>query len=150
MATQYTAGITQGQVWTAAIANQIGAAWESFTPTTTQGVAITQSVNYSKYLQIQKLVIYSFNILLQSAGTAGAGVTLALPITAASLQRNLSASQFYDASAATTYINVSYQVSATSIGFINSASGGSAFGAAPAVTVANGDYIFGTIIYEAA
>ena len=35
MATQYTAGITQGQAWTAAIANQIGATQETWAPTWT-------------------------------------------------------------------------------------------------------------------
>lgn len=33
MATQYTAGLTTGQVLTAATMNQIGAAWETYTPT---------------------------------------------------------------------------------------------------------------------
>jgi len=35
MATQYTAGLTAGQVLTAATMNQIGAAWETWTPALT-------------------------------------------------------------------------------------------------------------------
>ena len=150
MATQYTAGLNVGDVLTAATMNSIGAAWEPFTPTVTQGVNVTFTNTYSKYTRINKLVIYSFSLALTSAGTGGNGLTLTIPITAAASQRNQGIAQFYDASATTSYINVTYAVSTTVIGFINSASGAGAFGGTPNVAVANGDFMFGTIIYEAA
>jgi hypothetical protein len=130
--------------------NQIGAAWEAYTPTIEQSVGLTYSAAYTKYARIQNLVIVSFSCQITSAGTAGAGITVSVPFAAAGSFRPAQSSQFYDASAATTYINVTYMATSTKLGFINSASGGGAFGAAPAVTAANGDYIFGTVIYEAA
>lgn len=150
MATQWTAGLVDGTPLPAATLNTIGAAWESYTPTVTQGATITFTNTYSKYARINKIVIYSFNLALTSAGTAANNLQITLPINVASGNRIAGMSQFYDASATTTYINTTYQVSTSSMGFINSASGAGAFGSTPAVTVANGDYLFGTIIYEAA
>ena len=70
MATQYTAGIVTGQKWTAAIANQIGAAWETWTPTVTQSGSVTCTVTYAKYAQIQKLVVASAYLTVTGTGTA--------------------------------------------------------------------------------
>jgi hypothetical protein len=150
MATQYTAGLTTGQVLTAATMNSIGAAWESYTPTITQGVAITKTITYAKYTQIQKLVVVNVSMPLTSAGTAGNGVSVTLPITAAASQRLGGSFQFYDASANTSYVGLPFMLSTTSVGFITGASADSYFGGLPAVTIANGDYLFSTIIYEAA
>lgn len=150
MATQWTAGLTDNTVLPASTLNTIGAAWESFTPVVTQGATITTSINYCKYARIQKIVIYSFNILLTSAGTAGNGIQITLPIAAATNSRPSTGASFYDASAGTSYLNVFYFATSTTAQFINAASGATTFGAAPAVTVANGDYIFGTVTYEAA
>jgi hypothetical protein len=87
MATQYTAGITQGQVWTAAIANQIGAVWETWTPTftPTSGTITTASLTRARYAQIQKIVFARLDYVVTTAGTAaGAFLDFTLPITAAS------------------------------------------------------------------
>ncbi len=83
MATQYTAGITQGQVWTAAIANQIGAAWETWTPTisTTAGTITTGVTNYARYGRIQNLVYGAFSYTITTAGTAaGAELEFTVPV----------------------------------------------------------------------
>lgn len=86
MATQYTAGLAQGQVLTAAIMNQIGAAWETWTPTftPTSGTITTAALTRARYCQIQKLVIARFEYAITTAGTAaGAFLDFTLPITAA-------------------------------------------------------------------
>lgn len=150
MATQWTAGLTDNTALPAATLNRIGAAWESYTPTITQGVAITKTITYAKYTQIQKLVIVNVSMPLTSAGTAGNGVSVTLPITAAASQRLGGSFQFYDVSANTSHVGVPFLLSTTSVGFITSASADSYFGGLPAVTIANGDYLFSTIIYEAA
>jgi len=83
MATQYTAGITQGQAWTAAIANQIGAVWENWTPTITANTGTFTSVtlNMARYAQIQKIVICQFSATITNVGTGTNGMVLTVPIT---------------------------------------------------------------------
>ena len=130
--------------------SDIGAAWTSYTPTVTQGVAITKTITYAKYSQIQKLVVVNVSMPLTSAGTASNGVSVTLPVTAANSQRLGGSFQFYDVSANTSHVGVPFLLTTTSVGFITSASADSYFGGFPAITIANGDYLFATIIYEAA
>ena len=86
MATQYTAGITQGQVWTAAIANQIGAVWEEYTPAWTGSVtnpAIGNGTIAGRYARLQKIIIAQGIIIVGSTTTFGAGgYRISVPITA--------------------------------------------------------------------
>jgi len=84
MATQYTAGIVQGQKWTAAIANQIGAAWETWTPTysASSGSFTTVTTNAARYCRIQQLVIVHINATVSSIGSASGFMQFTLPITA--------------------------------------------------------------------
>jgi hypothetical protein len=83
MATQYTAGIVQGQKWTAAIANQIGAAWETWTPTVSaQSGTITSYTVSARYAQVQKLVFIKFSVSIANKGTAAGAMNLTIPITA--------------------------------------------------------------------
>ena len=58
MATQYTAGLVQGQKNTAAIMNSIGAAFETYTPTWT-GITVGNATQSFRYGRINKLV-YGF------------------------------------------------------------------------------------------
>lgn len=105
MATQYTAGLAQGQVLTAAIMNQIGAAWESYTPTltatTTNPTLGTGSTRTGAYTQIQKKVFFYAEIGFGTAGTAaGTGTYLiSLPITGRLAYGIIGSSWIYDASA---------------------------------------------------
>jgi hypothetical protein len=86
MATQYTAGLTQGQKLTADIMNQIGAAWETWTPTVTSssGSITSYTIGLAKYTRIQKLVIAHISITVTNAGTAaGTYLDFTLPLTSA-------------------------------------------------------------------
>jgi hypothetical protein len=86
MATQYTAGLTTGQVLTAATMNEIGAAWETWTPTVTpsSGVFYVLTVNLARYGRIGKLVYGQIEFTLTSVGTATGIPIFTLPITATS------------------------------------------------------------------
>lgn len=154
MATQYTAGITQGQVWTADIANQIGATWETWTPTVTQSGTFTFTNNLSRYMRINKLVIATtFVTMTNNAGVAGNAVTMTIPIAGQSQSGQMMAFGFiYDSSANTLY-NVTAQttVNTSTIAFYQGmATGGSLFGVVPNLAIANADQFRITIIYEAA
>ncbi len=153
MATQYTAGITQGQAWTAAIANQIGAAWETWTPTVTQGTTtFGTTIFYARYARIQKIVVAVYGLQIASGtGQASQTVTVSLPLTAASGQnQGFGSAWIYDASAITPYGAVAYTFSTTAGAFGGDWSGGSSFGNTPAVQLTTSDQIRGFFIYEAA
>lgn len=88
MATQYTAGLSAGQILTAATMNQIGAAWETWTPaltaSTTNPTLGTGSTATGRYGRIQKTV---FGQLLVQFGTSGVAqgsgfYFVSVPITA--------------------------------------------------------------------
>jgi len=140
-----------GSVLTAAELNGIGEAWTSYTPTVTQGVAITKTITYAKYARVNKTVIVSVSLALTSAGTASSILTVSLPLTSLNTSSFTTVGQafFYDASAATPYPLVSAAAS-TSVAFWSTTAGGNFFGAIPAVTVANGDFIGFTVAYEVA
>jgi hypothetical protein len=81
MATQYTAGLSAGQVLTASTMNSIGAAWESWTPTVSSetGTLTTTTVNAAKYCQINKLFIGEIDITINNAGTGGSFLRFTMP-----------------------------------------------------------------------
>jgi hypothetical protein len=85
MATQYTAGLSSGQVLTAATMNSIGAAWENWSPTfaPTAGAFTTVTVNTAKYSQIGKLVTCRVYVSVSNVGTGSGQMTMTLPMTAA-------------------------------------------------------------------
>lgn len=140
---------TAGQVLTAAELNAIGT-WTSYTPTVTQGATVTATVLYSKYSQINDVVHWVYSLVLTSAGTAGQWLQLSLPVSAEAGQRGPGIHQFFDSNTVTTYIMTSFFPLATTMSFVDVNSGASVFGAAPAVTAANGDLLFGSITYVAA
>ena len=146
MATQYTAGLTTGQVLTAATMNSIGAAWESWTPVITNYVP---SGSTSKYVRINKLVIWQFSSIVSTA-TAGE-VSLTLPVTAATTITAAGARNFgmyYDSSVADSFIMALFIPTTTTVKLFNANS------ATPAVlngsALAVSDEISFVLIYEAA
>lgn len=141
MATQYTAGITQGQVWSADIANQIGAAWETWTPTISSnaGTITTSVLNGAKYARIQKTVFAWFDVSITTAGTAaGNYLVLTLPITARTTLRNIGSAREINATGNLCGCDA---VNTTQVWTIAYNNGG---------VIQNGYRIAGSITYEAA
>jgi hypothetical protein len=148
MATQYTAGIVQGQKWTAAIANQIGAAWETWTPAVTQTGAVACTTTGSKYTQINKLVIASTYVTVTGAGTGGSAVFCTVPLTAAATTQVVTYGYIYDASAATVYNVTGILNSTIRVGLYYQS--GNEWGIAPNIALAVNDQLRFVTIYEAA
>ncbi len=83
MATQYTAGLTSGQVLTAATMNSIGAEWETWSPVPISTIgSITSYTSGGRYMRIQKMVVLKFSIAISNAGTGNGTLVIPLPITA--------------------------------------------------------------------
>ena len=83
MATQYTAGLTSGQVLTAATMNEIGATWETWTPVPFSSIgALTSYLAGGRYMRIQKMVVLQFSVQIIDKGTGNGTLLIPLPITA--------------------------------------------------------------------
>jgi hypothetical protein len=130
-----------------------GEAWTSYTPTVTQGVAITKTINYAKYALINKVLAVHVMMTCTSAGTGSSIVTVSTPIAATNTDSPYfgcnGVATFYDASAAKPYV-MGLHSSSTSFAFVDITAGGNYFGAIPAVTIANGDVISFMAVYEVA
>jgi len=149
MATQYTAGLSSGQILTAAIMNQIGAAWVDFTPTLTQNVTVTKTTTVARYCQIQKTVVGNMKLDVTGAGTAGQFVLTGLPLAARSANSSMVMWGFiYDASANTVYNVSGFLASTTTVYFLYQT--GNAWGSSPNIALASGDQLNLAFSYEVA
>jgi hypothetical protein len=81
MATQYTAGLSAGQILTAATMNSIGAAWVDWTPTVSPsaGAFISLTINSARYSQTQKIITCSFDITINNVGTGSGALLISMP-----------------------------------------------------------------------
>ena len=149
MATQYTAGLTTGQVLTAATMNSIGAEWVDYTPTLVQTIAVPKTVTQARYAQIQKIVTGQVLLNVTGAGSGTPPVAVGLPITARTAgQITIGTGFIYDANTNVIYNVTAYLASTTTMQFYYQA--GSPWGSSPALTLANGDIVQILFTYEAA
>ncbi len=129
--------------------------WTAFTPTFSQsvaGTAIGKTVTRAKYTQMGKIVIAQVLLQATGAGSAGNAIEVGLPVAAASANAYavFGSALFNDANTSTAYSLVPYPITVNLARFMGDTTGGGNFGAVPAVTVAVGDYISYSIMYEAA
>lgn len=151
MATQYNAGLSQGQKNTAAIMNSIGAAWETWTPAVTQSGAVTATTTLGRYMRIQKLVIAVAKMTITGTGTANNAVTLSLPITANNTGQMIGSGFIYDSSANLLDLVICEGATTTTAKFYrDGVASGSFWGIDRNVALANNDVISVTLMYEAA
>lgn len=150
MATQYTAGLTTGQVLTAATMNQIGAVWETWTPAVTQTAAVTSTTNFARYARIQKIVVAMFSVTITGAGTAGQSLGISFPITPNNSTILHGAGLLFDASTNTMYNGCFYSPTTLGAWFVGDWAANGVWGTTPNLAVANGDAFRGFYVYEAA
>jgi len=81
MATQYTAGLSAGQILTAATMNSIGAVWETYTPTytATSGTLTTVTTNAARWARLQKTFFLHIDATITNVGTATGFLEVSLP-----------------------------------------------------------------------
>ena len=158
MATQYTAGLSAGQVLTAATMNQIGAAYESWTPSLT---ASTTNPNRGstgaasgRYGRIQKTVYGAGYFSFGGTGiSAGSGFYFtSIPVTAYEAGLVVGSWAAYDNSADTIAIGQVLLDSTSRLAFYRNGVGGGNFLVAATVpwTWAASDFIRFNFQYEAA
>jgi hypothetical protein len=159
---------TSGQILTAAELNSAGE-WQTYTPTWTQNVAITKTVNWARYTVLNKWVQGSVKMTASSAGTANNKILVGLPVAASSSNFIIGISNLFDASStndfiwspASTYFETSTTMSfqiRSSIGAVTAASEDdkrmgqnyALSGTVTGFTLDSGDIIYIQFAYEAA
>jgi hypothetical protein len=132
-----------GDVLTAADLNAIGT-WTSYTPTLTQSVTRTATVNYAKSCVINKLCAVNVDLTCTTTGSL-ATVEVSLPFTGADT-RSTGSGFFFDSSASTTSI-LMIQLDATKTKAQFYADGS---GALLNTTLGNNDVVSFSFLYEVA
>ena len=162
MATQWTAGLTAGQILTADTLNTIGAASVSYTPAltavTTNPTLGTGSFAGGTYQQIQDRAFVEGAIFFGSSGAAaGTGAYRISVPSAISIKSNNSAigyGLFYDSSAGFIFYPMqAFYISATTFSLVVASpaySAASVLGSTIPVVPANSDQIRFTLCYEVA
>lgn len=155
MATQYTAGLTAGQVLTAATMNSIGAATETYAPAwTSTGVApaINNGALNGRYWRFQKLIIAQINWAAGGTTNFGTGAyRMSLPISSDSGAFLYGYAVFSDASTFNAYVMVAGQITNTTVQFTWNVGGINGLWAQTTpVPMAANDSMQATLIYQAA
>jgi hypothetical protein len=135
-----------GDVLTAADLNAIGT-WTSYTPTLTQSVARTATVDYAEYAQINKMIAANVSLTCTTTGSL-ANIRVSLPVNFINQALDLTlvgSGIFFDSSATTTSV---LGVVASNISYVEFRADNST--ALLNTTLGNGDVISFSIVYEAA
>lgn len=119
-----------------------------FTPIWSQTATITKTIGYSRWSRVGRWAIWNFQLTATSAGTAGAGVILSLPVAAA-VAAGVQGSFHYLDLGTTHYAGEIVTASTTGIAF-QPAGAGSLLGPQGGMAVASGDILEGHCIYEPA
>jgi hypothetical protein len=147
-----------GQVLTAAELNSAGT-WSAYTPTWTQSVAITKTVNWARYTQLNKFVQGSIRMTATGAGTADNKIIVGLPVAASANNFMLGIANFRNVSESPDVHNFFFVMfeSSTTVSFswsrVSSEDFSLRFGqtaSGPSGTIEVGDIIHVQFAYEAA
>lgn len=145
-----------GTVWPAGSAVTAGMvaseAWTDYTPTLTQGVTVTKTVNYARYMKVGRMVTVQGFLTVTGAGTAGQPIIIGLPFTAVynSLPQEVGTGTVFDSSASQAWKGQGILQSATTVYFRASGSSGSVLGTVDmSAGLAVGDQVSFTAAYEA-
>lgn len=128
--------------------------WTSYTPTFAQGAStnIAKTVNYAKSVKQGRLVTGTVKVSSTATGTAGSGVTISAPYTAATSGIVCGSGFFNDGG--TQYQAVAYLLTTTTIALlrtdVSDTSTDDPIGLYPNIAVASGDVFSVHFTYEAA
>jgi len=142
--------VYNGSAWVSA---QLGA-WTSYTPVIKGGATtVSATIVYAKYIQIGKTVILQVQANVTSAGAASGRVTVSLPSTlptTVSGDMSINGSFSIKDSGTAYYSGSALAFSTTTIAGLGYNSVDAMGVSAPAMTLANGDTVSISIMYEVA
>lgn len=138
-----------------ALVPSVAVAWSTYTPTITQSVNVTKTVNYARYWQIGKQISGIVELSATSGGSAANAIFVSLPVTGnGSYDGNaqFGSGFIYDASTTIKYRMLVEQQSTTLVRFLtlHSTTDGLLGSTDFTVGLAAGDIITFNFTYEAA
>jgi hypothetical protein len=139
-----------GDILTADDLNAIGV-WEDYTPTLTQSTSRSITVNYAKYVLINKMCFVNVDLTCTTTGSAGSAVKISYPFppdTGGFVFGNGSGT-FYDSSATDVYL-LNVEAFQDAIYFRSETSTNSNFGATPSLAVGDNDVLSFSVVYKVA
>jgi len=123
--------------------------WISWTPVVTQGVVVTKTINYAKYIVKDGIVVLSCDLSMTSAGTAGNAIIISgIPIAPAHTG-NFAVGSGNISVAGTNYVVGAWAAGANNFRFQGWTTT-NYMGINPAITLANGSLLSFTATYEQA
>jgi len=143
-----------GETLTAAELNA-GLIYQNYTPSWSQSVTITKTVNWARYARFGSLVVASFKMTATSNGTSANAIKIGLPVEASADNFLMGVIHYIPNSGNpntrislfdTSTTVVGYYAYSTAPGATNARWGDSQVGS----TIAINDIVFGTLTYEAA
>ena len=126
---------------------------QTYTPTLTQGAAVTKTVNYARYWQTGKRVQAQVFLSVTATGTASVQVAVSLPVTAAAvvpLSMALGSGWIYDASPTPTLYQGAVLLATTTTAALRIDGSTNNVGAFPSFALGSGDIVTFSFDYEAA
>ena len=126
--------------------------WDSWNPTLTQNGSLSVAVFYGRYTQVGTIVHAAVTLFVTGGtGTAGYGVRMSLPVTAAAnAPLRIGSGHIYDASTGIRYTGMCELDSTTHFRFVGNWSGGLQWGWNPSISTTTNDQYGASITYEAA
>lgn len=140
-----------GDILTAEDLNAIGV-WTTYVPVLKQSSTVSATVNFARYVQINKMCAVTVDLVATTNGPSAVGITVSLPFAIVN-RTNATAigtGYFFDDSATQGYLLTSLgAANGTTVSFYGEASDATdVFGASPAVTIGTGDTLSLSIMYE--
>lgn len=127
--------------------------WNTYTPALVQGVGVTSAATYAKYQRVGRIITVEAVVGVSSLGTAANGVTISLPVTAASANdMPCGIGQLFDQSAGLVYRGIArLNTTTTVVLFATNSTANVPLGIdAFTASLAAGDRVDIAITYEAA
>ena len=122
-------------------------AWTDWTPTLTQGSAVSKTINAARYIRVGDMVTAFADLSAAASGTAGQLISVTLPVDAVAVNRGAGVFWHFD-SGTTNYVGF-VQIDPVGVAKFLVSGYGSDHGTQP-VTLASGDRITFSVTYEAA
>jgi hypothetical protein len=140
-----------GDILTAQDLNAIGV-WESYSPVVTQSGTRSATVNYAKYVQINKMCLVNVDLTMTTSGSSGSKVTVSLPLNASSntTLRSYGTGLLLSGGSDVILLNVFYD-SVSTVRFASETSTSkNGLGVSPSIGLLNDDVISFSAMYEIA
>ena len=145
--------VYSGSAWSTV--GPVHGAWNTYTPTLTQSVAVTKTVSYASWTRNGRTISVNVLLTVTSTGTAANPILIGLPVSAAgSANVPIGTGSVYDSSTTIMYPGIAVWQSATTCGIFGAATGGGLLGqigmSAALTNTPTADLVMLSLTYEAA